>query len=205
MPRPAKKCSVEGCENKNHAYGYCRMHHERAVKDGTLPGTICNADGCESVARSSGYCMTHYYRWKRHGDPSKLVNTGRRIENGYVALAGYRDHPNSRADGSIREHVLVMSQMLGRPLKDGEYVHHKNGDRQDNRPENLELVVESSHHAGQKATDLVEHYASALSDEELLKAIGHDRVRRLANTPRKTTTVPKQRTINKLDVGWFSA
>lgn len=55
---------------------------------------------------------------------------------------------------TVHEHSYVMEQMLGRPLKRGESVHHKNGLRADNRPDNLELWV-SSQPFGQRASDLI--------------------------------------------------
>jgi hypothetical protein len=58
---------------------------------------------------------------------------------GYVICPAPDGHPNANSTGRILEHVLVMSEHLGRPLRKGENVHHKNGDRADNRIENLEL------------------------------------------------------------------
>lgn len=52
------------------------------------------------------------------------------------------------------QHRHVMEQELGRKLRPGEIVHHKNENRADNRPENLELVSSQSehisHHHGRK-------------------------------------------------------
>lgn len=77
--------------------------------------------------------------------------------SGYLTKQGYmtykrKGHPCADKNGRCQEHHLVMYEHLGRPLKDGEEVHHKNGIRNDNRIENLELWSKS-HPPGQRVED----------------------------------------------------
>jgi len=61
-----------------------------------------------------------------------------RHKAGYV-MVRLPGHPRARKSPYALEHILVAEQTLGRYLEPGETVHHRNGVRDDNRPENLEL------------------------------------------------------------------
>jgi hypothetical protein len=50
-----------------------------------------------------------------------------------------RWHPRGGSSGYVFEHILVAEEILGRYLTPDETIHHRNGVRDDNRPENLEL------------------------------------------------------------------
>lgn len=66
------------------------------------------------------------------------------------------EHPRADKSGMVLEHIPVLEEKIGRPLdwRRGEQVHHINGVKDDNRPENLELWVVSQPR-GQRPGDLV--------------------------------------------------
>ena len=98
---------------------------------------LCGA--CAQKIAALKRCQENHPRWRG----------GRKLNrhNGYIRIRIYESTFQSMADcdGYILEHRLIMAQYLGRCLHRYEEVHHKNGIRDDNRIENLEIYNSGDH------------------------------------------------------------
>ena len=86
---------------------------------------------------------------KGHGSPMEknfFWNGGRKKDRDHYVLVKVPGHPNATKQGYVREHRLVMENMLGRYLDPIEVVHHQDSDKTNNDPSNLILFANNAEH-----------------------------------------------------------
>jgi hypothetical protein len=82
-----------------------------------------------------------------YGADNAMWKGGRTVaSNGYVLIRVGVGHPLADVRGYAYEHRVVAAEALGRPLLPAEQVHHRNGIKTDNRPENLDVVSGIAEH-----------------------------------------------------------
>jgi HNH endonuclease len=155
---PGRGCKVAGCARKHYGHGYCDSHLNQLQRYGTTERHVwqkelkCSVVGCDQKRRTNGWCEKHYSRWLKNGtmEVRHVYGPGAR----YLAKDGYwMAYDQSRGRAHL-EHRSVMERRIGRFLLPHENVHHINGDRLDNRDENLELWSKSQP-CGQRIPDKV--------------------------------------------------
>jgi len=180
--QPFRICQT--CKKQYKAFGINCYSCAKKIRDEKLKGTSClqcNRDNIKIVNKTLKLCGKCFRHKKEQDDPEyreKRILYNRKCHRkyrgsdlegplkrkpsgeGYINKQGYKiitkkNHPNAHPNkGAIAEHVFVMSEYLKRPLRKGESVHHKNGIRNDNRIENLELW-DNSHPSGQRVEDKI--------------------------------------------------
>lgn len=68
----------------------------------------------------------------------------RKLDSGYVYIYAPQ-HPNATNNGCVMEHILIAEEKIGRYLKKGEVVHHIDGDKTNNSPDNLLVCTRAEH------------------------------------------------------------
>lgn len=173
-----------GCEIVAHAERYRSPHRmdrraqigaplSRQIRDCQIPTLFAwNESQCEwprcGKHRDLGtLCLRHHrellacanYDVARSGLRLAAIST---TKDGYLRTVG----PDGKSQGI---HRLVMQARIGRGLLPDENVHHRNGNRADNRPRNLELWV-TAQPAGKRPQDLVKFAKEILARYDNPKA-----------------------------------
>jgi len=135
----ARFCSIRCCNESRRV---------RPKADGTQPTCACGCGQRVVSTTRNGWCLFRAgHQFKAHKQLRELHpgwKGGKTFSGGRVILLR-PDHHRAHSDGYVLRSVLVMEEVLGRPITRAEQVHHINHDTLDDRPENLQVLSPREH------------------------------------------------------------
>lgn len=135
MPKMSLTCDLCGKEYTSYQRG--KYHHFCSIECRRKAGEMVASSFDEDTRKRAGERITYYNK--------NVFNKGEYRERQANALRGSGACNGYVKVNGIHEHRRIAEKKIGRPLEPDEIVHHMDGNKRNNKPENLIVMTQSEH------------------------------------------------------------
>ena len=135
MPKMNLKCDLCGKEYSSYQCG--KYHHFCSIECRRKAGKLVASSFSEEARKKASERITYYNK--------NVFNHGEYRERQANSLRGKGNKKSYIKRNGKHEHRLIAEKMLGRQLESYEIIHHIDGNKQNNDPNNLTIMTQSEH------------------------------------------------------------